>query len=72
MTKPPTSDQPTPSDEGGMHEAARREKLRRIEAMGIDPWGSRFDERQMIGSIRAREGEVQYQLNSGERWCCRT
>lgn len=38
--------------------AARREKLRRIEEMGIDPWGSRFDNRTYIGDVRAREKEI--------------
>lgn len=33
-------------------EADRLEKLRAIEALGIDPWGSRFDGRQMIGDVR--------------------
>ena len=39
-------------------EAARREKLRKIREMGIDPWGSRFDDHQPIGEIRAREAEI--------------
>ena len=39
-------------------EAARREKLRKIREMGIDPWGSRFDGHQPIGEIRGREGEI--------------
>ncbi|MGD9721406.1 MAG: lysine--tRNA ligase [Pirellulales bacterium] len=43
---------------GGMHEAARREKLRKIEALGIDPWGGRLDDVLPIGTIRAREGEI--------------
>ena len=38
--------------------AARREKLRKIEALGIDPWGSRFDNHQPIGDIRRRESEI--------------
>ncbi len=36
-------------------EAARREKLRKIEALGVDPWGGRFDDYQAIGDIRRRE-----------------
>ena len=39
-------------------EAARREKLRKIRELGIDPWGSRFDGHQPIGEIRARESEI--------------
>jgi len=50
----------------GVHEAARREKLRKIVEMGIDPWGGRFDDRAYIGDIRARAGEVKFQPESGE------
>lgn len=49
------------SDEAGspgIHEAARRDKLRKITELGHDPWGSRFDDHQSIGSIRARENEI--------------
>jgi len=42
----------------GVHEAARREKLRKIEELGHDPWGGRFDDHQSIGSIRARDAEI--------------
>lgn len=47
-----------PAATPGMHEAARREKLRLIEQLGHDPWGHRFDDHASIGSIRAREGEI--------------
>src|SRR4051812_32647515 len=33
-------------------EAVRLEKLRRIEAMGLDPWGRRFDGHQAIAEVR--------------------
>ncbi|MFL5328805.1 MAG: lysine--tRNA ligase [Gemmataceae bacterium] len=33
--------------------ASRAEKLARIEALGLDPWGSRFDDHQSIATIRA-------------------
>lgn len=32
-------------------EASRTDKLQRIEALGIDPWGQRFDDHQPIGDI---------------------
>jgi len=55
MTQPPQNE----AVRGGEAlEAARREKLRKIEEMGIDPWGGRFDQQQPIGEIRAREGEI--------------
>jgi lysyl-tRNA synthetase, class II len=34
-------------------ESVRLEKLRRIEALGHDPWGSRFDGHQPIADVRA-------------------
>ncbi|MHC5542077.1 lysine--tRNA ligase, partial [Singulisphaera rosea] len=34
-------------------ESVRLEKLRRIEALGLDPWGQRFDGHQPIESVRA-------------------
>ncbi len=42
----------------GMHEASRREKLRKIQELGVDPWGGRFDDVAPIGEIRARESEI--------------
>ena len=33
-------------------EAARLEKLRRIEGLGLDPWGRRFDDHQAINDVR--------------------
>ena len=44
------------TDEGrepGSLEEARLEKLARIEALGIDPWGRRFDGHQAIAAVRA-------------------
>ena len=44
-------------------EAARMDKLRRIEGMGLDPWGQRFDDHQAVAHVReiflpeVREGE---------------
>ncbi|MGQ0634427.1 MAG: lysine--tRNA ligase [Planctomycetaceae bacterium] len=35
-------------------ELARLEKLRAIEALGVDPWGARFDGHQPISEARAR------------------
>jgi lysyl-tRNA synthetase, class II len=38
--------------------AARRKKLEKIEALGIDPWGQRFDDRDLIAAIRSRQSEI--------------
>ncbi|MFV1965674.1 MAG: lysine--tRNA ligase [Pirellulaceae bacterium] len=53
-------------DDRGMHEAARREKLRRIADLGVDPWGGRFDDHAPIGDIYDRAHEVKYQPESGD------
>ena len=47
-----------PSGTGAVLEASRREKLRKIESLGFDPWGQRFDNHIPIGTIRSREGEI--------------
>lgn len=52
----PTPQQSTASE--AILEAARREKLRKICELGIDPWGSRYDDHQPIGDIRSRDGEI--------------
>jgi lysyl-tRNA synthetase, class II len=34
-------------------ETSRQEKLRRLEALGLDPWGQRFDDCQPIEAVRS-------------------
>jgi len=51
-----------------IHEASRREKLRRIVQLGIDPWGGRFEGRAEIGRVRARQDEIRFRgLDGTER-----
>ena len=57
-TNRPTHSMTDSADSHGIHEASRREKLRKIQELGVDPWGSRFDGQMAIGAIRAREGEI--------------
>jgi lysyl-tRNA synthetase, class II len=52
-----SANQPSAGSESTL-EAARREKLRKIRELGIDPWGGRFDGHLPIGEIRARETEI--------------
>ena len=66
MADPETSPSSASAD-AGIHEAARREKLRKIEALGHDPWGGRFDDRALIGDIRARSGEIHFVKETGEK-----
>ena len=40
------------------HEASRTEKLRAVEALGLDPWGGRFDGHQPIQEVLALPADV--------------
>ncbi len=57
MTKEPTNSE---GGDLGIHEAARREKLAKLAALGVDPWGGRFDDRLLIGDIRGKKGEIRF------------
>lgn len=48
------------------HQAARLEKLKKIQALGIDPWGHRFDDRVLIRDVAARAGEIRFKTQAGE------
>ena len=56
---------PETTSSGEMLEASRREKLRKIQALGIDPWGKRFDAHQRIEDIRGAGGQVVYRTENG-------
>ena len=62
------ADEKTTNDAGDDEglEAARREKMKRIVDLGFDPWGQRFDDRTLIGDIRARAGEVKFVSEAGD------
>lgn len=63
----PPNDEKTSTGGEGL-EAARREKLRKIEEMGVDPWGGRFDNHLPIGQICDRQGEIVVEpLKEGQR-----
>jgi len=47
-------------------ETSRREKLAKIVALGLDPWGGRLDDRTMIGDIRAQADEILYRTEAGD------
>ena len=53
-----TKEKEEPTGTGIVLEAARREKLRRIEELGFDPWGQRFDDHVAIANIRAMENQI--------------
>jgi lysyl-tRNA synthetase class 2 len=44
---------------------ARREKLRKLSELGIDPWGSRFDNRLMVDEVLPLVGEIKYRFPDG-------
>jgi lysyl-tRNA synthetase, class II len=60
------TDQPANATTGGDWESSRREKLRKISALGVDPWGGRFDGHLPIADIRGRAGEIVYRRQDGE------
>ena len=39
--------------------------MQKIVELEIDPWGSRFDDRSLIGPIRERQSEIKYTLEDG-------
>ena len=49
------------------HEAARRDKLRKITELGHDPWGGRFDDRTLISELRDRRGEIRFTKEGGQQ-----
>jgi len=59
------TDQPASRPSGVDWESSRRDKLRRIAELGLDPWGTRFDDHAPIADIRARAGEIVYRLQDG-------
>jgi lysyl-tRNA synthetase class 2 len=48
----PDPDHGETPEASSVYEASRLDKLRRIEALGLDPWGGRFDGHQPIEAIR--------------------
>jgi lysyl-tRNA synthetase class 2 len=66
MTQSPENS-PVESGDGGSLEASRRAKLQKIIELGLDPWGSRFDDRSYVRDIRARAGEIQFLTEDGRR-----
>jgi lysyl-tRNA synthetase, class II len=66
MTAPLDDSSASSTETESMYEAARREKMRRIVALGHDPWGSRFDDRLLVGDIRALVSQIEFVKASGE------
>jgi lysyl-tRNA synthetase class 2 len=50
-----------------VYEASRLEKLRSIEALGIDPWGGRFDDAQPIEEIRKLDPDAGIRVRAAGR-----
>ncbi|MCA9215066.1 MAG: lysine--tRNA ligase [Planctomycetales bacterium] len=44
---------------------ARRDKLRRLQELGVDPWGGRLDDISSIKQIRSRIVEVKFRTEDG-------
>lgn len=50
----------------GDQELFRRKKMAKIVELGHDPWGGRFDDRLLIGDIRAKMGEIVFKAEDGK------
>ncbi len=46
-------------------QAARREKLAALAALGIDPWGGRLDDHTPIGQVRGQADAIKYRFEDG-------
>lgn len=62
-----TETPPPREEEQDELERARRKKLQDIQQLGVDPWGSRFDGKDAVGTIRGRIGEVKFQTEDGQQ-----
>lgn len=51
----------------GIHQAARLEKLSKVEQLGVDPWGGRLDGRSWIESARQQSDQLRYRLEDGRQ-----
>ena len=52
--------------DGDAVRAARRNKMDKIQALGYDPFGQRFDDRQWIRDVRDRISEVKFVTEDGK------
>ncbi len=66
MTQAPPKNDKNDESAPGKLEAARRDKMRKIVELGVDPWGQRFDGRISIQAIRDRTDEVHFRKEDGE------
>jgi lysyl-tRNA synthetase class 2 len=51
----------------GIHQAARLDKLSKIEQLGVDPWGGRLDGRSWIEAARQQGDKLFYRLEDGRQ-----
>lgn len=66
MTMKPAPEQLMDDDDLTDPRAARRNKLRRLKEAGVDPWGSRFDDRLMIGDVQQMADQVRFRSADGQ------
>ena len=53
------------SDESPL-ESARRRKMEKLNELGVDPWGQRFDDRTLVRDIRTQADQIVYRTEDGE------
>ncbi len=63
--QPPPQSETSKAQDSKDPRVARREKLRQIEARGLDPFGVRFDDRTMIGRCHQLSSEIRWTREDG-------
>ncbi|MFM8380179.1 MAG: OB-fold nucleic acid binding domain-containing protein, partial [Planctomycetia bacterium] len=58
-------DSAAPRGTGAALEKARRDKLDRLVALGVDPWGRRFDGATAIAAVRAQGDAIAKDADDG-------
>ncbi len=51
---------------GASPEESRRKKLQTLIELGLDPWGQRFDDRELLGVMRHRVSEIKFMAADGQ------
>lgn len=68
MTEPPASDpgsSDAPRGTAAQLAQARRDKLAKLAALGVDPWGQRFDGAEVVAVVRERGASVARDADDG-------
>ena len=65
MNQTPDDASPSGNDDLKDPRVARRAKLKQLIERGVDPWGQRFDDRDMIGECQEKAAEIRFVQEDG-------